>query len=97
MARVFVTFGQKYDGHVLHPLDARAHRDGWFEFDAETLVWAEALARRHLLDRRYGVPLFAFAYRSRPSTSMYPKGCLARFKRAEDGTAVDATDEGDGS
>ena len=77
----YVTFGQKYR-HEVHPVDDRAHPDGWFEYSADTWREASEAARRHLMgDDGFGqmVPLFAFDYQERPDEDFYPRGCLARF------------------
>ena len=44
----YVTFGQRYR-HEGHPVDRRAHPDGWFEYTAPAFQDAAAAARRHLL------------------------------------------------
>lgn len=80
MAICYITFGQKY-AREAHPVDGRAHPDGWFEYVADTYAEALAAARRHLLgDDGHGnqVALFAFDYEDRPSEEFYPRGCLAR-------------------
>ena len=87
-ATCYITFGQKYRNET-HPVDDRAHPDGWFEFRADTWVDASNAARRSLLgDDGYGrkLPLFA-----RPDHGMYPRGCLARFNVGPDGTVTEAT------
>ena len=87
-ATCYVTFGQKYRNET-HPVDDRAHPDGWFEFRADTWVDASDAARRHMLTGEgFGrnVPLFA-----RPDHSMYPRGCLARFDVGSDGSVTEAT------
>ena len=38
-ATCYITFGQKYRNET-HPVDDRAHPDGWFEYQADT--WADA-------------------------------------------------------
>ena len=80
-ATCYVTFGQKYRNET-HPVDDRAHPDGWFEYQAPQWANASGAARRLLLgDDGFGrrVPLFAFAYDDQPDPDMYPRGCLARF------------------
>ena len=87
-ATCYITFGQKYRNET-HPVDDRAHPDGWFEFRADTWADASDAARRNLLgDDGYGrkLPLFA-----RPDHGMYPRGCLARFNVHPDGTVTEAT------
>ena len=87
-ATCYITFGQKYRNET-HPVDDRAHPDGWFEFRADTCVDASNAARRNLLgDDGYGrkLPLFA-----RPDHGMYPRGCLARFNVGPDGSVTEAT------
>ena len=88
----YVTFGQRYR-HDGHPVDRRAHPDGWFEYTAPTFQDASAAARRHLLaDDGFGskVALFAFDYEDRPSKAYYPRGCLARFNVSADGHVTEA-------
>ena len=51
MTTIYVTFGQKY-ARETHPVDGRAHPDGWFEYVADTYAEASVAARRHLLHRR---------------------------------------------
>ena len=49
---------------------------------------------RHLLGADgFGrkVPLSAFDYADQPDPDMYPRGCLARFDVAYDGTVTDVT------
>ena len=80
-ATCYVTFGQKYR-HEVHPIDRRAHPDGWFEYDAPTWEEASAAARRHLLvegERGGWVALFAFDYSEQPDPGFYPRRRLARF------------------
>ena len=87
-ATCYITFGQKYRNET-HPVDDRAHPDGWFEYQAPPWADAYAAARRHLLgDDGYGrkLPLFA-----RPDHGMYPRGCLARFNVGPDGSVTEAT------
>ena len=87
-ATCYITFGQKYRNET-HPVDDRAHPDGWFEFRADTWVDASDAARRHLLaGEGFGrlMPLFA-----RPDHGMYPRGCLARFDVGPDGSVAEAT------
>ena len=86
-ATCYITFGQKYRNET-HPVDDRAHPDGWFEFRADTWVDASNAARNLLGDDGYGrkLPLFA-----RPDHGMYPRGCLARFNVGPDGTVTEAT------
>ena len=87
----YVTFGQRYR-HEVHPVDERAHPDGWFEYHGSYLV-GEA-ARRHLLgDDGFGrkLPLFAFDYDDQPDPDVYPRGCLARFDVHPDGAVTEAT------
>ena len=87
-ATCYITFGQKYRNET-HPVDDRAHPDGWFEYQAPPGADASDAARRHLLgDDGYGrkLPLFA-----RPDHGMYPRGCLARFNVGPDGTVTEAT------
>ena len=87
-ATCYITFGQKYRNET-HPVDDRAHPDGWFEYQAPPWADASAAARRHLLgDDGYGrkLPLFA-----RPDHGMYPRGCLARFDVHPDGAVTEAT------
>ena len=83
----YITFGQKYRNET-HPVDDRAHPDGWFEFRADTWVDASNAARNLLGDDGYGrkLPLFA-----RPDHGMYPRGCLARFNVGPDGSVTEAT------
>lgn len=81
MTICYITFGQKY-AREAHPVDGRAHPDGWFEYVADTYAEASAAARRHLLaGDGFGrdVPLFACDYEDRPDPEWYPRGCLARF------------------
>ena len=92
-ATCYITFGQKYRNET-HPVDDRAHPDGWFEYQAPQ--WAEAsyAAVRHLLgDDGFGrkVALFACGYEDRPSKADYPRGCLARFNVSADGHVTEAT------
>ena len=92
-ATCYITFGQKYRNET-HPVDDRAHPDGWFEYQAHPGADASDAARRHLLgDDGFGrkVPLFAFDYDDQPDPDMYPRGCLARFDVADDGTVTDVT------
>ena len=92
-ATCYITFGQKYRNET-HPVDDRAHPDGWFEYQADTCADASDAARRNLLaDDGFGrkVPLFAFDYADQPDPFMYPRGCLARFDVADDGTVTDVT------
>ena len=86
-ATCYITFGQKYRNET-HPVDDRAHPDGWFEYQADTCADASNAARNLLGDDGYGrkLPLFA-----RPDHGMYPRGCLARFDVADDGTVTDVT------
>ena len=86
-ATCYITFGQKYRNET-HPVDDRAHPDGWFEFRADTWVDASNAARNLLGDDGYGrkLPLFA-----RPDHGMYPRGCLARFDVHPDGSVTEAT------
>ena len=87
-ATCYITFGQKYRNET-HPVDDRAHPDGWFEFRADTWADASDAARRHMLaGEGFGraVPLFA-----RPDHGMYPRGCLARFDVGPDGSVTEAT------
>lgn len=86
---VYVTFGQRHRREP-HPVDGRAHPDGWFEYVAESAAWADAAARRHLSPGPGVPPVFAFAYRSRPDQRLYPLGCLARFLRVPGGGVVEA-------
>ena len=92
-ATCYVTFGQKYRNET-HPVDDRAHPDGWFEYQAPQWDDASAAARRRLLgDDGFGrkVPLFAFDYDEQPDPDMYPRGCLARFDVHIDGAVTEAT------
>ena len=85
----YITFGQKYRYRV-HPVDERAHPDGWFEYTSDTWREASVAARRHLTgDDGFGmkVPLFTFDYEDRPDGAYYPRGCLARFE-VVDGVAT---------
>ena len=87
-ATCYITFGQKYRNET-HPVDDRAHPDGWFEYQADTCADASAAARRHMLAGEglgRAVPLFA-----RPDHGMYPRGCLARFNVGPDGSVTEAT------
>ena len=87
-ATCYITFGQKYRNET-HPVDDRAHPDGWFEYQAPPWADASAAARRHLLgDDGFGRkwPMFA-----RPDHGMYPRGCLARFDVHPDGAVTEAT------
>ena len=89
----YVTFGQRYR-HETHPVDDRAHPDGWFEYQADTCADASDAARRNLLgDDGFGrkLPLFAFDYDDQPDPDMYPRGCLARFDVGPDGAVTEAT------
>ena len=89
----YVTVGQRYR-HETHPVDERAHPDGWFEYQAHPGADASDAARRHLLgDDGFGrkVPLFAFDYDDQPDHGMYPRGCLARFDVHPDGAVTEAT------
>lgn len=91
MSTIYVTFGQRYR-YETHPVDGRAHPDGWFEYVADTYSEASVAARRHLLgDDGHGSPvaLFAFDYEDRPSGEWYPRGCLARFGVTDQGRAHD--------
>lgn len=74
----YVTFGQQYR-HAEHPVDGRAHPDGWFEYDAPTWEEASSAARRHLLVEGERYALFAFDYSEQPDPGFYPRRCLARF------------------
>lgn len=92
-ATCYITFGQKYR-HETHPVDDRAHPNGWFEFVADTWAEASSAARRHLLgDDGFGrkMALFAFNYDEQPDPDMYPRGCLARFNVGPDGSVTEAT------
>ena len=80
MATCYITFGQKY-GRETHPVDDRAHPDGWFEFEADTYAEALAAAQAYFMgDDGYGsqVPLYAFDYDTTPGGSRaamwYPPG-----------------------
>lgn len=86
-ATCYITFGQKYRNET-HPVDDRAHPDGWFEYQADTWADASNAARNLLGDDGYGrkLPLFA-----RPDHGMYPRGCLARFNVGPDGSVTEAT------
>ena len=92
-ATCYVTFGQRYR-YETHPVDDRAHPDGWFEYQAPLRAEASYAAVRHLLgDDGFGrrVPLFACDYEDRPSKADYPRGCLARFDVGPDGSVTEAT------
>ena len=94
MTTCYITFGQKY-GREAHPVDDRAHPDGWFEFEADTYAEALIAAQAYLMGSDgYGsqVPLYAFDYDTPPGGSRaamwYPRGCLNRFQ-VRDGRAVE--------
>ena len=92
-ATSYVTFGQRYN-RERHPVDERAHPDGWFEYTADTWREASAAARRHLAgDDGFGmkVALFAFDHDDQPDPDRYPRGCLARFDVSADGSVTEAT------
>ena len=92
-ATCYITFGQKCRNET-HPVDDRAHPDGWFEYQAPPGADASDAARRHLLgDDGFGrdVPLFAFDYDERPDPGVYPRWCLARFNVGPDGSVAEAT------
>ena len=92
-ATCYVTFGQLYR-YETHPVDDRAHPDGWFEFRADTWGEASGAAGRHLLgDDGFGrrMPLFACGYDERPDHGMFPRRCLARFDVGPDGSVTEAT------
>ena len=89
METCYITFGQKY-GRETHPVDGRAHPDGWFEFEADTYAEALAAAQAYLMGsdgfgRR--LPLYAFDHVCPPGVQWYPRGCLARFQ-VRDGRVV---------
>ena len=91
-ATCYVTFGQPYS-HAEHPVDVRAHPDGWFEYVGDSWVEASAAARRHLaVGDGHGamVAMFAFDYEEQPSRDWYPLGVLARFE-VVDGHAEEVT------
>ena len=83
MNTLCVTFGQQYRNKV-HPVDARAHPDGWFEFEAEVPTKALTAAQQYLMgDDGCGnrMPLYAFHYDEHDlQRGYYPRGCLARFR-----------------
>ena len=83
-----ITFGQRYDREP-HPVDSRAHPDGWFEYTGPTYYDAVMGAKKHLTgDDGYGtrVPLYAFDYDEHDiERGYYPRGCLARFRVTTDG------------
>lgn len=35
MSKFYITFGQQYRKRETHPIDCRAHPDGWFEIEAD--------------------------------------------------------------
>lgn len=96
MITCYITFGQKY-AHDVHPLDDRAHPNGWFEYAAPTYREALHHAQHHLMgDMGHGVeaPLYAFDYDDAsftPSRGLYSRGCLARFEAQPDGTLEEVT------
>ena len=72
-----ITFGQRYDREP-HPVDSRAHPDGWFEYTGPTYYDAVMGAKKHLMHD--GVPLYAFHYDKHDiERDYYPRGCIARF------------------
>ena len=74
MKTCYVTFGQKYRTEP-HPIDERAHPDGWFEFVAET----------YDEDEKLGLAAFAFTYSDDTHEShWYPQGCLARITKTKE-------------
>ena len=90
MTTCYITFGQKY-GREAHPVDDRAHPDGWFEFEADTYAEALIAAQAYLMGsdgfgRR--LPLYACDYGFPPGVQWFPRGCLARFQ-VRDGRVVE--------
>ena len=81
MTTCYITFGQRY-AYEDHPVDERAHPDGWFEFVAPTYGEAVAGAQSYLMgvdDHGNTLPLYAFDYARQPDGLLYDLGCLARF------------------
>ena len=90
MATCYITFGQRYHRET-HPVDDRAHPNGWFEFQADTYAEAVAAAQTYFMgDDGYGsrLPLYAFDYNFPPGVQWFPRGCLTRFQ-VRDGRAVE--------
>ena len=80
-----ITFGQRYDREP-HPVDSRAHPDGWFEYTGPTYYDAVMGAQKHL--KHNGALLYSFDYAPHEiavAASFYPRGCLARFAVDADG------------
>ena len=71
-ATCYITFGQKHRTFP-HPVDERAHPDGWFEYAADTYDEAVCGASYHLKGE------YACSYPVPQETSWYPRGCLARY------------------
>ena len=79
-----ITFGQRY-AREPHPVDSRAHPDGWFEYTGPTYYDAVMGAHKHLMHD--GVPLYASDYDAHThDPGWYPRGCLARFDVNPDGS-----------
>lgn len=81
MTTCYITFGQRYREET-HPIDERAHPDGWFEFRGDTYYGALLAAKDYFMaDDGYGhrLPLYAFDYDEEPDRRLYGRGCLARF------------------
>lgn len=84
METCYVTFGQKYRTEP-HPIDERAHPDGWFEFVAETYDEAERMAYKYFLDEKLGLAAFAFTYSADThEPHWYSQGCLARITKTKE-------------
>ena len=81
MTTCYITFGQRYREET-HPVDERAHPDGWFEFRGDTYYGALLAARDYFMAgdwRGNTMPLYACDYDEEPDQSVYGRGCLARF------------------
>lgn len=92
MVKLYVTFGQRY-AREAHPVDERAHPDGWFEFEGDMSVFElERAIWRHLTPPGRRIAELAFTYVMAPRTDgpgSYPRGCLARFGVADGGRVHD--------
>lgn len=81
MATYSVTFGQRFPREP-HSSFPGAHRDGWVEIEADNESDARALAFEWL-GREW-----SSMYDGPGSAVFYPLGCLARCRRADDGSVV---------
>ena len=95
MSTIYVTFGQRYRSE-LHPVDERAHPDGWFEYEGDMPVFElERAIWRHMTPPGRGIAEYAFTYATQPRTDgpcSFPRGCLARFGVTDEGRVHDMSE-----